>query len=61
MNELAIYLRATRIKQRAFAEQVGTSPATISRLAKGTMKPSLELAHLIERTTKGKVKTESWL
>lgn len=59
--DLKTYLEAEKVRQAEFAEQVDTTPATISRLAAGTMKPALELAHRIERATKGKVPTETWL
>lgn len=59
--DLKTYLEAEKVRQAEFAELVETTPATISRLAAGTMKPALELAHRIERATNGKVPTETWL
>lgn len=61
MNALKSYLDDTGEKQVAFASRVGTTSATISRLCAGTLKPSLDLAHAIERETEGRVPTETWV
>lgn len=61
MTELKAYLDRTGEKQTKFAERIGTTSATISRLCSGTLKPSLELAHQIERATDGQVPTETWV
>lgn len=61
MTLLKSYLDETGEKQSAFAERVQTTPATISRLCAGTLKPSLDLAHAIERATEGVVPTETWV
>ncbi len=58
---LKAYLEETGEKQVLFADRVGTTPATISRLCGGTLKPALDLAHRIETATEGKVPTETWV
>jgi len=58
---LKSYLAERRIKQRDFALTLGTTPATVSRLVSGKLRPSLEMAHQIEIATRGAVKTEAWL
>lgn len=59
--DLKTYLASIDEKQADFAARVNTTPATVSRLCAGTLRPSLKLAHDIERETKGKVQAESWL
>lgn len=58
--ELKAYLAATQEKQSDFAARVNTTPATVSRIIAGTLRPALDLAHRIERATDGKVPTEAW-
>lgn len=60
MQSLETYLTEQSIKQADFAEQLKVSQATVSRLAKGTMRPSLDLAFAIERATGGAVPVASW-
>lgn len=59
--ELGTYLEATGESQAAFAVRAGTTPATISRLVGGKLKPSLGLAVEIERVSDGKVPTAIWV
>lgn len=61
MTLLKAYLDDTREKQAEFADRVRTTPATISRLCAGALKPSLDLAHEIEVATAGRVPMESWI
>ncbi len=61
MTDLRTYLNQTGEKQSDFAERVQTTPATVSRLCAGTLKPALDLAHRIERATDGAVPTETWV
>lgn len=61
MTDLRSYLDATGEKQSDFAAKVKTTPATVSRLCAGTLKPALDLAHRIEVATEGEVPTETWL
>ncbi len=59
--DLKTYLEKKQERQADFASRAETTPATISRLVKGTLRPALDLAHRIERETKGAVPTEIWL
>ncbi|MCW1985569.1 UNVERIFIED_ORG: transcriptional regulator with XRE-family HTH domain [Sphingomonas sp. R1F5B] len=61
MTDLKTYLEETGEKQSDFAARVQTSNATISRLCSGALRPSLEMAHRIERATAGRVPTECWI
>ncbi len=61
MTDLRTYLEQTGEKRSDFASRVETTPATISRLCDGSMRPGLDLAHRLEKATSGKVKTEVWL
>ncbi|WP_394658552.1 hypothetical protein [uncultured Novosphingobium sp.] len=61
MTTLRAYLDKTGEKQSEFADRVQTTPATISRLCAGNLKPSLDLAHAIEVATRGEVRTEVWI
>lgn len=58
--DLKAYLEASGEKQTDFAARVNTTVATISRIVGGTLRPSLDLAHRIERASGGKVRTENW-
>ena len=61
MMSLATYLAAEGIPQGKFAERLGVDQATVSRLARRRMRPSLALAVLIERETAGAVLASSWI
>lgn len=59
--DLKAYLAEVDEKQADFAARINTTPATVSRLCARTLRPSLQLAHDIERATRGRVQAESWL
>lgn len=59
--DLQTYLKDSGERQSAFAARVGTTPATVSRLCNGSLRPALDLAHRIETATEGQVPTEMWL
>jgi plasmid maintenance system antidote protein VapI len=61
MNALSKHLQARRITQTAFAIEVDTTPATISRICAGVFPPSLDLAVRIDRATDGAVPVASWV
>ena len=61
MSKLAAFLSSNKIKQADFAQIVGASQPTISRLMAGTVMPSLALAVAIERETGGVIKPSDWL
>jgi plasmid maintenance system antidote protein VapI len=60
MQTLGTYLEDNGIRQTAFAETVGRTQATISRIVAGDAQPSFDLAVSIERATGGKVPVWSW-
>jgi len=61
MMTLSEYLAAESIPQEKFAERIRVRQATVSRLARNAMRPSLELAAIIERETGGAVPAISWV
>lgn len=61
MSNLSAFLTSKQIRQQDFAERIGVTQATVSRLAKRTMMPSLPLAVEIERATDGEVPVSSWV
>jgi transcriptional regulator with XRE-family HTH domain len=61
MTLLKSYLDAKGEKQSKFADRINTTAATISRICAGSLRPSLALAHEIERATNGEVPTETWV
>lgn len=61
MTQLQSYLTHNGLTQADFAAAVGVTQATISRLAGGSIRPSLELAAIIEKATQGKVRALSWV
>lgn len=58
---LAAYLAANNMRQAEFGRLAKLTQATVSRLAAGQMKPSLDVAVRIERLTRGQVPAESWI
>lgn len=61
MMTLSEYLEHSGISQAAFADAIKVKQATVSRLARNIMRPSLELAVCIERATGGAVVAASWV
>lgn len=61
MSKLKSYLTLKRMSQRAFAARIGVDPSIISRLTRGEMTPSLQLAVEIEAATKGFIPAKSWV
>ena len=61
MSQLAKFLADHAMRQSEFAEMMGISQASVSRLAKGTSRPGLELAVAIEKRTCGAVPASSWV
>ena len=61
MSKLQDYLTQNGIRQSVFAASVGTTQATISKLAADAIRPSLELAVAIERETGGAILASSWI
>lgn len=61
MSDLPEYLTKSGLKQAAFAQRIGVTQATVSKLIARTMLPGLELAVKIEDATGGAVKARSWI
>jgi transcriptional regulator with XRE-family HTH domain len=60
MSTLHDYLSSRSISQKAFADAAGVDKSIISRLVRGEIRPSLDLAFAIERLTGREVLAESW-
>lgn len=61
MSQLADYLTRISKTQAQFASDLGVDQATVSKLCRQKMTPSLELAVRIERITSGAVLAASWV
>ena len=48
-------------RQKVFAENIGTTPATVSRWLTGKAKPNDRMKIKLERQTKGAVEARDWL
>lgn len=60
METLNRYLKSNNLSQSAFADRVGVNQATISKLVRGTIMPSIGLALAIQRETAGAVPVDVW-
>lgn len=58
---LATYMEREGIDDAAFATLIGKDRTTVSRLRRGLIRPSLELAADIEKVTGGCVPMGVWL
>lgn len=54
------YFKKYGLLQNCFADRVGASPASLSRIINLGYAPSLKLALAIEKETKGEVPITSW-
>lgn len=61
MEKLATYLDARNISQREFSRLLEVDPSIVSRLVRGQMRPSLDLAVRIEKLTKGHIRPSYWI
>lgn len=61
MEKLEAYLAANGIRQSQFAERIGVTQATVSKLIAGSVAPSLALAVRIQRETFGAVPCDAWV
>ncbi len=61
MQKLVDYLERKNITGKEFAEKVDAHPSTISRILKGNLTPTIDLACRIKAATGGVVKLEDWL
>lgn len=60
MTTLAKFLTSAGVTQHEFAQNLGVTQATISRLARRKKTPGLRLAVAIEAATGGAVPAASW-
>jgi transcriptional regulator with XRE-family HTH domain len=60
MEKLASFIKTKGMTQASFAESVGITQSTLSKLCAGPKGPSLETALAIERETGGKVAVADW-
>lgn len=61
MSQLSAYLTRAAKTQAQFAADLGVDQATVSKLCRQKMTPSLDLAVRIERLTSGEVAVSSWI
>lgn len=61
MEKLATYIDSRNISQREFSRLLEVDPSIVSRLVRGQMRPSLDLAVRIEKLTKGHIKPSYWI
>lgn len=59
--DLEDYLKENDMWKAEFAKKIGVSPAAIYRYIDGTRRPSLAMASLIDKETKGKVTAKDLL
>lgn len=58
--KLETYLSEIDLKATAFAEKIGVSPSTITRILRGERSPGFDLVMRIQAATKGKVSAKDW-
>lgn len=61
MTHLRTYLEATGTRQADFADMIGVTQATVSKIADGKLTPSLKVAAAIEAATEGEVRAASMI
>lgn len=61
MSNLTAYLSRSEKTQAQFASELGVDQATVSKLCRLKLTPSLDLAVRIERATNGAVLASSWI
>lgn len=60
-TELDAYLRDAEIGDADFAPLIGRDRSMVSKLRRGIVRPTLDLAAVIERVTEGRVPMHSWI
>lgn len=58
--QLSEWLKLANLSQKGFAKKLRVSPATVCRLASGSLEPSIAMMDQIERETSGAVRYEDW-
>ena len=54
------HLKEGGISQRKFASDIGSHQSIVSRILKGTLRPSIDIAFKIDATTNGAVPMRIW-
>jgi transcriptional regulator with XRE-family HTH domain len=60
MEKLITYLKENGVSQTQFAERIGITQSSLSKMCAGVILPSLETANRISIETGGHVSAESW-
>ncbi|SDA15084.1 hypothetical protein [Sphingomonas sp. NFR15] len=60
-TSLDAYLKRHAINDADFAPLIGRDRSMVSKLRRNRVRPSLDLAHAIEKATNGEVLIQSWL
>ena len=60
-NALDTYLKSRNLGDADFGQVIGRDRSYVSKLRRGLVTPSLELAGVIERLSMGEVPMQSWL
>jgi predicted transcriptional regulator len=60
-HQLQAWLRSADVTAAEFARRCEYDPSNMSKLLKGTLRPTLDMAFRIERATDGKVPASSWV
>lgn len=55
------YLQSRSIRQKAFADEIDATQGYVSKLVRGEVVPSMEIAAKIHRVTDGAVPYEAWI
>jgi len=57
---LDTYLSRERIRDAEFADRIGRDRSMVSKIRRGIVRPTIDLAAIIERETNGEVTMQSW-
>ena len=60
MEKLVAHIRACGQTQSQFAPLIGVTQASLSKMCRGVIRPSLETALKIEAVTEGAVPVSAW-
>lgn len=61
ITELDAYLDRNGIKDAEFAPKIGRDRSMVSKLRRGIVRPTIDLAAVIERETDGNVPMKAWV
>ena len=60
-HRLQAWLKAADITAAEFARRLEYDPSNMSKLLKGAIRPTLEMAFRIERATAGQIPASAWV